>query len=94
MEIQQMAASIVGFIAPFAIQALRLKSSHIQKLGKKGVYVLAFVVTCVAVGLAYLNVDATPTLQEFMANAGMGFTLCQLTYSQIEEGLKEYVGDV
>lgn len=86
MNVQDLAASLVGPLVPWLVQLIRVRL--LPGVSPKVAQALALGVSLAGVGVAYYTLDKTPTAAEFLGNVGAAFTLAQMTYRQFEEAVK------
>lgn len=88
MNIYEYASSLVGVIVPVLVQLAR--GGLFQCSGKAAFY-LSLVVSVICVSISYLSIDTTPTIKEFIPNAGIAFTLSQIVYKQLTDKIKSII---
>lgn len=92
VSFQQMVTGLAGAFVPLLVQLTRVHL--IPNLTKKNNYLLSLTITVLCTILAYFLTDKSPTISEFIGQAGVAFTISQMVYSQLEGQLKSTVGDV
>jgi hypothetical protein len=82
IPLDQFVSGLAGVVVPFVAQLVR---NHVLKLDGRMALLLSVGISLTVTAIGYVQLDATPTLGEFLANAGLCFATSQLVYNSLEK---------
>ena len=85
-DILTLSSSMVGFVVPWIVSLIRL---HLLPWSDKSAIWIALVVSMCTVSVAYFTTVHPPTLLGFFSNIGISFSISQMVYQHIKEGLDD-----
>lgn len=82
LPLDQFVSGLAGVVVPFVAQLIR---NHVLKVDGRMALLLSVGIALGITAVGYAQLDPTPTLGEYLANAGLCFATSQVVYNTLEK---------